>query len=86
MKRVYSGTSIEEAEFCRMALRDHDIESVLEDEGGAMWAVGVPSTAAMFGISVDDRHEAAAIEVIRQVLDLRKHGSGKSPGTGEKGA
>ncbi len=77
MKRIYSSLSLEEAEFLRMALRDHGIESVLENAGAALYTELCPISAP-FGIIVRTKDVEAAVAVIQNVLDQRR--SSDSPG------
>lgn len=85
MKRVYSTTLLEEAEFLRMALRDSEIDSFLENQGGAMYAVGMPTSAAPLYISVADDKADEAARVIEGVLAARRS-SKPAPESDEPGA
>lgn len=66
MKKVYSTTRIGEAEMLQVVLRKHGIESRLENEGGALYAVGVPSAAAPIVIVVDDERAEEAARIIAE--------------------
>jgi hypothetical protein len=64
MKTVYSTTLIGQAEMLQMILRSRGIESRLENEGAAHYAVGLPSAAAPILIVVDDQDAQEAARVI----------------------
>ena len=64
MKRLYATTDPTEAEILRALLRDAGIESTLDNEGGAAYAVGLPTGAVPLGINVIDADAAAAAEVL----------------------
>jgi hypothetical protein len=64
MKRLYATTDPTEAEILRALLRDAGIESTLDNEGGAAYAVGLPTGAVPLGITVADGDAAAGAEVL----------------------
>jgi hypothetical protein len=64
MKRLYATTDPAEAEILRALLRDAGIESTLDNEGAAAYAVGLPTGAVPLGINVVDGDAAAAAEVL----------------------
>ena len=64
MKRLYATTDPTEAEILRALLRDAGIESTLDNEGGAAYAVGLPTGAVPLGINVGDQDAASAAEVL----------------------
>jgi len=64
VKRLYATTDLVEAEVLRALLRDQGIESTLDNEGAAAFAVGVPSAAAPIGINVSDEDAPAAAEAL----------------------
>ena len=72
MKNIYRSASLEEGEFLCMALRDHGIESTLENVGAALYGIGMPTSAAPLVITVMDEHEEAALKVIHAVIGRRK--------------
>jgi hypothetical protein len=74
MKKVYSTTLIGQAEMLQMILRSRGIESRLENEGAAHYAVGLPSAAAPILIVVDDEDAEEAARVIAAEIQ-RPHGS-----------
>ncbi len=74
MKKVYSTTLIGQAEMLQMILRSRGIESRLENEGAAHYAVGLPSAAAPIVIVVDDEDAEEAARVIAAEIQ-KPHGS-----------
>jgi hypothetical protein len=64
MKKVYSTILIGQAEMLQMILRSRGIESRLENEGAANYAVGTPSAAAPIVIVVGDEDAEEAARVI----------------------
>lgn len=64
MKRLYATTDLAEAQILRALLRDAGIESSLDNEAGAAFAIGLPTSAAPLGINVSDEDAAAAAEVL----------------------
>ena len=69
LRKVYSTTSLQEVDLLRSALRRHGIESILENEGGALFAVGMATSVVPFVITVADSHVNQAIAVISRELD-----------------
>jgi hypothetical protein len=66
MRRVYSTSSLQEAELLRVFLRQNGIESMLENEHSFLvvtWGTTVPLI-----ITVDDQDADGAIHVIRKHL------------------
>jgi hypothetical protein len=76
MKKVYSTTLIGQAEMLQMILRSRGIESRLENEGAANYAIGTPSPAAPIVIVVDDADAEEAARVI--AAEIQKPG-GSNP-------
>ncbi|HVE40951.1 MAG TPA: DUF885 family protein [Planctomycetota bacterium] len=74
MKKVYSTTLIGQAEMLQMILRSRGIESRLENEGAANYAIGTPSAAAPIVIVVDDTDAEEAARVIAAEVQ-KPHGS-----------
>lgn len=72
MKRVYATTVIGQAEMLQVVLRSHGIESRLENEGAAHYAVGLPSAAAPIGIVVDDDRADEAARIIAEEFSRPK--------------
>ncbi|MBV8879843.1 MAG: DUF2007 domain-containing protein [Planctomycetaceae bacterium] len=64
MKRLYATTDPAEAAILRALLRDAGIESRLDNEGGADYAIGLPTSVAPLGIDVGDEDAPAAAEIL----------------------
>lgn len=64
MKRLYATTDPAEAEILRALLRDAGIESALDNEHGAVFAIGLPTSISPIGINVSDEDAAAASEIL----------------------
>jgi hypothetical protein len=64
MKRLYATTDPTEAELIRVLLREKGIESDLDNEGGAAYAIGFPTAAVPLGINVRDEDAADAVELL----------------------
>ncbi len=73
--KIWSATHHTEAELLRMALRRAGIESILENEGGADYAVGLGTSAVPYVISVTDRDAPRALEVIRAEREAPETGA-----------
>ena len=71
MKRLYGTTDPIEAEVLRALLRDAGIESALDNEGGAAYAVGLPTSISPLGIHVSDEDAAAAAEVLARHFEKK---------------
>ena len=69
IRRVWSSTNPVEAELLRVELRRAGIESVLENEGGAAYAIGLATPLVPLVISVAEAHVAKALEVLRDARD-----------------
>jgi putative signal transducing protein len=63
--KIWSATHHTEAELLRVALRRAGIESILENEGGADYAVGLGTSLVPYVITVSDRDAQKALDVIR---------------------
>jgi hypothetical protein len=63
--QVWWATNSTEAELLRMALRRAGVESILENAGGADYAVGLGTSAVPYVISVADRDAPRALETLR---------------------
>ncbi len=70
MKRVYSTSSLQEAELLRVFLRQNGIESILENEFSSNVALGASSVPLI--VTVADHDEDGAIHVIRKHLARNK--------------
>lgn len=70
MKRVYSTSSLQEAELLRVFLRQNGIESMLENENSFLFVT--PSACVPLIISVDDEDLDGAVHVIRKHLARRQ--------------
>lgn len=64
MKRLYATTDPVEAELLRALLRDAGIESLLDNQGGASYAIGLPVSVSPLGIDVADEDAAEAAEIL----------------------
>ena len=64
MKLLYGTTDLTEAELIRAHLRDAGIESTLDNEHGAAYAIGLPTAASPLGIYVRDEDAAEAAEIL----------------------
>ncbi len=64
MKQVFTTTSLAEAESMRALLRGHHIEAALENEGAVFYAVGLPTPAVPFVLSVSNEAEARARAIL----------------------
>jgi hypothetical protein len=64
MKRLYGTTDPTEAELIRAHLRDAGIESSLDNQLGAAYAIGLPTSASPLGIYVRDEDAAEAAEIL----------------------
>ncbi len=71
MKTIYTTTLLEEANLIQLLLRDHRIESSLENQGGAMYAVGVPSAAVPLAITVLEKDAEKGTALIKDWLEKR---------------
>lgn len=66
MKAVFSTTSPTEAQGAQVRLDAHGIESVLENEGGAYYAIGFPSPLVPLVVSVRDEDAEEARRVLAE--------------------
>src|SRR4051812_44320484 len=64
MKRIWTTTDPTEAELVRARLRDAGIESALDNQGGAQYAVGLPTSVSPLGIDVADEDAAEAEKIL----------------------
>lgn len=74
MKRLYATTDPMEAGILQALLRDAGIESTLDNEGGAAYAVGLPTSAVPLGINVSDEDAAAAAAVLASHFEKQNVG------------
>jgi hypothetical protein len=79
MKRLYATTDPTEAELLRAYLRDEGIESMLDNEGGAAYAVGLPTGAVPLGINVSDQDAPAAAEALGRYFEKEMGPSERAP-------
>jgi hypothetical protein len=70
MKRVYSTSSLQEAELLRVFLRQNGIESMLENEHSFL--VVTPGPTVPLIITVSDEDMDGAVHVIRKHLARRQ--------------
>jgi len=68
MRTVYTTTDTVEASMVEVALRDADLDFILENENAAWLAIGMPSPAAPIIICVADRDFDAAVGAIKVAL------------------
>ncbi len=68
MKAVFTTTGFSEAELVKSILREHEIESVLENEGGALYLIGMPTPAVPLVVRVSDEDEARALSLVELAL------------------
>lgn len=71
MKRLYATTDLTEAQVLRALLRDQGIESTLDNEGGAAYAIGMPTAAVPIGINVRDEDAPAAAEAMARHFEKK---------------
>ena len=64
MKLLYGTTDLTEAELIRAHLRDAGIESTLDNQHGAAYAIGLPTAAAPLAIYIRDEDAAEAAEIL----------------------
>jgi hypothetical protein len=64
MKRLYATTDPTEAELISAHLRDAGIESSIDNQHGAAYAIGLPTSASPLGIYVRDEDAAEAAEIL----------------------
>lgn len=67
MKRIYSTSSLQEAELIRVFLRQNGIESILENEFSSMY-VAMGSSSVPLIVTVSDHDADGAVHVIRKHL------------------
>ncbi|HEX7896263.1 MAG TPA: DUF2007 domain-containing protein [Planctomycetota bacterium] len=65
LTRVWSCTNPSEAELLRVELRRAGIESVLDNVGGASFAIGMGTAAIPFGITVSEDDARRALEILQ---------------------
>lgn len=70
MKRVYSTSSLQEAELLRVFLRQNGIESMLENENSFLFVT--PSATVPLILTVADEDLDGAVHVIRKHLAKRQ--------------
>ena len=66
MKRIYSTSSLQEAELLRVFLRQNGIESILENEFSSLMVTMTPTVPLI--ITVSDEDADGAVHVIRKHL------------------
>lgn len=92
MKRLYGTTDPIEAELLRALLRDAGIESTLDNQNGAAYAIGLPTSVSPLGIDVSDEDAPAAADVLarhfekRQAEDLEADPEAPTPLSDEEAA
>jgi len=65
LRKVWVGTDHTEAELLRMALRRVGIESILENEGGASYAIGMGTSLVPYVIAVAEPDVDKALDVLK---------------------
>ncbi len=68
MIRIHTTTSPQEAEFLRAELGARGIDSALENEGAAFYAIGFPTPAIPLVVSVPAPQAEEAIRIVAEVL------------------
>ena len=61
---LYSTTFLEEAETLRIILEDENIYATIANQGGAMYAVGIPTPAAPLRIMIPEADSERAKEIL----------------------
>jgi hypothetical protein len=69
---VHSTTVSMEAQFVRLALVDHGIDCVVENEGAAEYAIGLPSAAAPLLLTVPAKQAETARQLVAAALRTMK--------------
>jgi len=77
MKRLYATTDPTEAELIRAHLRDAGIESSLDNQLGAAYAIGIPTAASPLGIYVRDEDAAEAAEILALHFEKKDEEAGE---------
>jgi hypothetical protein len=77
MKRLYATTDPTEAELIRAHLRDAGIESSLDNQLGAAYAIGIPTSASPLGIYVRDEDAAEAAEILALHFEKKEETEGE---------
>jgi hypothetical protein len=80
MKRLYGTTDLTEAELIRAHLRDAGIESSLDNQHGAAYAIGLPTAASPIGIYVRDEDAAEAAEILALHFEKKEVEEEPDPG------
>lgn len=70
MKRVYSTSSLQEAELLRVFLRQNGIESIIENEYSSLMVTMSPTVPLIITVGDDDLD--GAVHVIRKHLAKRE--------------
>jgi len=83
MKRLYATTDPTEAELIRVLLREKGIDSDLDNEGGAAYAIGFPTAAVPLGINVRDEDAADAVELLARHFEQKEAEAGAEPAPGK---
>ena len=65
---LYSTTFLEEAETLRIMLQDAGVHASIGNEGGALYAVGIPTPAAPLRIMIPETEVEKAKEIIEEHL------------------
>lgn len=65
LRKVWVGTDHTQAELLRVELRRAGIESILENEGGAGYAIGLATSLVPYVIAVAEPDAAKALEVLK---------------------
>jgi hypothetical protein len=79
MKRLYATTDPTEAELIRAHLRDAGIESSLDNQLGAAYAIGLPTAASPLGIYVRDEDAAEAVEILALHFEKKEEAGEPDP-------
>tara|TARA_Y100000588_G_C13698739_1_gene687702 strand:- start:76 stop:567 length:492 start_codon:yes stop_codon:yes gene_type:complete len=76
---LYSTTFIEEAETLRIMLQDSGVEASIANQGGAMYAVGIPTPAAPLRIMISGKDTERAKEILKVHLQNIQKPPGDTP-------
>jgi len=72
MKRLYGTTDPIEAELLRALLRDAGIESTLDNQNGAAYAIGLPTSISTLGINIKDEDAEAAVDILARHFEKKQ--------------
>jgi hypothetical protein len=76
---LYSTTLLEEAETIRIILQDTGVDASIDNYGGAMYAVGIPTSASPFRIMIPDNQSALAKSILEEHFRDRNKSKEENP-------